>query len=212
MPFAMDGAIFLFSTLIRSGEQAPFYLFTIFVLSYGTLSLHIDATWLYLSLTLAACISLFTMPTLSAISDRVGRKRWYQLGCVAMGLCIFPYFFLLNTGVPLLIILAFVLSLSICHAWLYGLQGAFISEQFPTQFRYTGASFGYQFASVTAGGPAPIVATYLLENHNRLIPGAPAYVPVALYVVIMCVISFLSVFPLKEYAGRPAAGDEFFQD
>ena len=197
----------LFSTLIRSGEQAPFYLFTTFVLSYGTMSLHIDATWLYASLTLAAGISFFTMPTFSAISDRVGRKRWYQLGCVAMGICIFPYFFMLNTGIPILIVLSIVLSLCICHAWLYVLQGAFISEQFPIRFRYTGASFGYQLASVTAGGPAPIVATYLLKNHSGLTPGVPAYVPVALYIVGMCVISFVAVFPLKEYAGKPAAGD-----
>lgn len=195
------------SALLRSGEQAPFYIFITFVLSYGVETLQVNSALLYIGLTLAGLISCASMPLLSTVSDRLGHKRWYLIGTIVMGVYALPYFLLMNTRNPLLIVLAMVLSLSLCHAWLYGLQAALIAERFPTRHRYSGASIGYQLASLTAGGPAPIVATYLQENHSTLAPGYPAYVLIAAYMVIMCVVSFLAVLPLKDYTGKAAAGD-----
>jgi hypothetical protein len=55
-----------------------------------------------------------------------------------------------------LIFLAIVLSL-IPHDMMYGPQAALIAESFPGHLRYSGASLGYQLASVIAGGPAPLI-------------------------------------------------------
>jgi MFS family permease len=198
----------LLSVLLRSGEQAPFYIFTTFVLSYGVEVLKLDPTLFYIGIALTALVSIISMPTFGALSDRIGRKRWYLCGTIVMALFAFPYFLLLNTGNPLLIVLALILSLGICHAWLYGPQAALIAERFGTRIRYTGASLGYQLASITAGGPAPIVATYLLANYARIAPGVSANVLIAVYLASMSLFSLFAVLFLKEYAGKAPAQDK----
>jgi MFS family permease len=195
--------------LLRSAEQAPFYLFTTFLLAYGVKALGLSLNLLYTGLIITAVVSLVTMPTFSAISDRVGRKRWYMIGSVLMAAWAFPYFILLGTKIVVVVIIAIVLSVSFFHDWLYGPQAALIAERFGTSLRYSGASLGYQLASVTAGGPAPIIATALLASSAALIgAGAPSYTLIALYIIFMAVVSFVSTALLRrEYAGKPAAED-----
>jgi MFS family permease len=196
------------STLLRSGEQAPFYIFTTFVFSYGAVGfeeikgsgLHLEFSLLYTSIVVAAGVSFITIPTFSYLSDLVGRKRWYLIGTVIMALIAFPYFLILGTRIPALVILTIALSLGICHAWVYGPQAALIAERFGTRVRYSGASLGYQLASITAGGPAPIIAVTLITVYH-------SYVPIAWYIIIMAVISFISVLLLREYASKAAAED-----
>lgn len=199
----------LLSVLLRSSEQAPFYIFTTFALSYGVAVLKIGPTLLYGGLMLAALLSVISLPAFSAISDHVGRKRWYLVGTAMMALFVFPYFLLLNAGNTALILLALVLSLGVFHAWLYGPQAAIIAERFGTRTRYTGASLGYQLASITAGGPAPIIATYLLARHAWLVPssGYSSYMLIAAYLAGMCLISFCATLLLKEYTGHAPAQD-----
>lgn len=197
----------LLCTLLRSGEQAPFYIFTTFVLSYGVEALHMETSLLYTGLTIAAAFSILSIPTFGAISDRLGRKLWFMIGTVGMCAFALPYFLLLNTKNPLLIVLAIALSLGIFHPWLYGPEAALIAERFSPRVRYTGTSLGYQLASLTAGGPAPIIATYLMAHHLPFTPTYPAYILIAIYIIIMSCVSFIAVLFLREYASRPAAED-----
>jgi len=197
--------------LLRSGDQAPFYLFTSFVVSYGVGTLKLAPELLYVSLSIAALIEVPLMPIFGMLSDRLGHKRSYLLGCAITACLILPYFWLLNTRNTALVMLAIILSLAICHASLYSPQAALIAERFSTRIRYTGASLGFQLSSLTAGGPAPMIATYLLINQARLAPGIPASILIVSYVIAMTIVSFISVLPLKEYAGQPPAGDEAAQ-
>lgn len=194
----------LLSALVRSGEQAPFYIFTTFVLSYGTEILHLDISLLYLGFILVAGISFFTIPAFGRLSDRIGRRRVTIGAAVGMVLFAFPYFLLLNSRNSFLVLLALALSLGGAHACFYGPQASLIAERFPTRLRYTGASLGYQMASIIAGGPAPLIATYLLSHPLSLFPGIPAWTLIALYIVAMALISLIAALPLKEYAGQPA--------
>jgi MFS family permease len=123
-----------------------------------------------------------------------------MIGIIVMAVFAFPYFLLLNTKIPVLVVLSIAVSIGICHAWLYGIEASLISEHFGTKLRYTGASLGYQFASITAGGPAPIIAVALFAAYK-------SFVPIAIYIIIMCVISFLALRGLKEYANKEAAAD-----
>jgi len=198
----------ILSALLRSAEQAPFYIFTTFLLAYGMNALKLPLTLLYFGLVVTAVVSLVTLPTFGAISDRVGRKRWYMIGCVVMAVFAYPYFLLLQTKNPVIVIIAIVLSVSVCHDWLYGPQAALIAERFGTKLRYSGASLGYQLASITAGGPAPLIALALLANSKALLgPGAPGYTLIALYIIFMAVVSFVSTAFLREYTGGAAAED-----
>ena len=198
----------ILSALLRSAEQAPFYIFTTFLLAYGVKVLKLSTNLLYAGLVITAVISFVMMPTYSAISDRVGRKRWYMIGCVLMAAFAFPYFFLLQTKMSVIVVIAIVLSISFFHDWLYGPQAALISERFGTSLRYSGASLGYQLASITAGGPAPIIATYLVANSKTIIgPTAPSYTLIACFIIFMAVVSFISTALLREYSGKAAAQD-----
>ena len=198
----------ILSALLRSAEQAPFYIFTTFLLAYGVKVLKLSTNLLYAGLVITAIISFVMMPTYSAISDRVGRKRWYMIGCVLMAAFAFPYFFLLQTKMSVIVVIAIVLSISFFHDWLYGPQAALISERFGTSLRYSGASLGYQLASITAGGPAPLIATYLVANSKTIIgPTAPSYTLIAGFIIFMAVVSFISTALLREYSGKAAAQD-----
>ncbi len=201
----------LLCTLLRSGETAPFYIFTAFALSYAFQVMQLDSTLLYMGLILASVVSFVAIPTFAFLSDRVGRKRWFTLGTLLMASFAFPYFWLLQTKQPMLVFFALIFSVGICISWLYGPEAALIAERFAPRLRYSGASLGYQLASITAGGPAPIIATYVLANFKTVgggvAAGAPAYLLIALYIIVMSLISCIAVQFLREYAGRATAQD-----
>ncbi|HLZ56585.1 MAG TPA: MFS transporter, partial [Ktedonosporobacter sp.] len=198
----------ILSALLRSGEQAPFYLFTTFLLAYGAKTLGMDTNLIYVGFIITALFSFVTIPTFSAISDRVGRVRWYLIGSVLMAAWGFPYFILLQGRNPVVFVIAMVLSVSLFHDWLYGPQASLISERFGTRVRYSGASLGYQLASITAGGPAPIIATYIVANSKNLIgAGLPIYTLVAGYIVFMALVSLISTAFLRDYTGKAAVED-----
>ncbi|HEU5349684.1 MAG TPA: MFS transporter, partial [Ktedonobacterales bacterium] len=201
----------------RFVEQAPFYLFVTFVITY-TLTLHVPKATVLNGITIGAIIELFTIPLFGYLSDRVGRRIWYLVGCVIMAAFAFPYFALLNTGDAMMIILAIVLSLALCHAWVYGPQAALIAERFGTRSRYSGASLGYQLAAPFAGGLAPIIALLLLSGKSTLGAlglksvvinlGKGSWQAVAVYIIILGLISFVSVLGLKELTRADISGIE----
>jgi MFS family permease len=153
----------LTSAFVRMAEQAPFYLFITFVLTYGTTRLNFERNELLNDTLIAAAIGLFSVPFFGHLSDVIGRRLMYGIGIVCTALFAFPYYGLLNTKQSCLVLLAIVLSLVI-HDMMYGPQAALIAESFGTNVRYSGAGLGYQLASVIAGGPAPLIAAAILAR------------------------------------------------
>src|SRR5438874_481595 len=183
----------LLSALLRMGEQAPFYIFTAFIFSYGTNTLKASQDFLLIAVLAASVLSFFTIPFCGHLSDRIGRKRMYMLGAIVMGIFGFVYFALLDAAHPAWMFILIVLSL-VPHDMMYGPQAALIAESFTGRLRYSGASLGYQLASVIAGGPAPLIATTLFAGPKFL--GIGAYktsTASAIYVLGCAVISFRSV-------------------
>ena len=187
----------ILSALVRMAEQAPFYIFTAFVFSYGTATLHLSRDLLLVSVLVASVLSLVTVPLAGHLSDRFGRRRVYILGAVLTGLFGWLWFAMLNTLVPGWVMLAIVLSL-IPHDLMYGPQAALIAESFPARLRYSGASLGYQLASIIAGGPAPLIAAALLDRYH-------SGVPIAIFITVCAVISVAAAAALKDYTNRDAA-------
>ena len=174
----------ILAALIRMSEQAPFYIFTVFVLASVTTTLKLSRGFALNAVLLAAIVSLVSIPLFGYLSDLIGRKRMYLIGVVCTGLFAFPYFWLLNSKVAALVLFAIVVSL-IPHDMQYGPQAALIAENFTGRLRYSGASIGYQLASIVAGGPAPLIAVALLATYK-------SYVPIALYMVGCAVVSLLA--------------------
>ena len=189
----------LLSALARVGQQSTFYIFTAFIFTYGTVYLKMDRNLLIGGVTLAAACSLFTVPFFGWLSDRWGRRRTYMTGVVVLGLFTFPYFAVLNTAVPALVFLIVAISL-IPHDISYSPQGALIAESFTPRLRYSGASLGYQSASIIAGGPAPLIATYLLDKTNS------GY-SVAIYLAICAAISFVAAALMPDMTNKSIAAE-----
>ena len=174
----------LLSAGLRFSEQMPFYLFTSYVLVYVVAQHHYSKTFVLNAVLIAAAIELVTIPWFSQLSDRIGRKRVYLTGAVLTGIIAFPYFAVLHAGGQVAIFIAVLISL-IPHAMQYGPQAAFIGESFPTHLRYGGAGLGYQLASVFAGGPAPLLATWLLHATGTAY-SISAYIVLASVVTVLC--------------------------
>ncbi|GAA3950382.1 MFS transporter [Actinomadura viridis] len=153
------------SALLRCSEQMPFYIFTSFALTYIHDDLGMAQGLALGAVTAAAVFELFAIPAAGHLGDRIGGRRVYAAGSLLVALFAFPYFALLNTGVAVVVVAAVVLA-QLPHAIQYGPQASLIAESFPTRLRYGGAGIGYQLASVIAGGPAPLLATWLLHDHG----------------------------------------------
>ncbi|MER5999278.1 MFS transporter [Nonomuraea angiospora] len=178
------------SALLRTGQQAPFYIFTVFILTYATKTLGFKAGDIYPYVIAAGIVSLFTVPFWGYVSDIVGRRKLYIIGSAAMVVWSFVYWPLLDTRVPSLVLLAIVLAAPI-HDIQYGPQATFIAESFTGRLRYSGASLGYQLASVTAGGPAPLIAVWLYATYQSSFA-------IAVYMAICALISVVAAFALKD--------------
>ena len=180
----------LLSAGVRFAEQMPFYLFTTFVLIYVVQRHHYSKTFVLAAVLVGATVELAAIPFFSHLSDSLGRRKVYVTGAVIAGLFAFPYFYVLTHGGQVWIFIVVVLSM-IIHAMMYGPQAALIGESFPTHLRYGGAGLGYQLASVFAGGPAPLVATWLLHE-----TGTPY--SISIYIVIAAVITVICALALAD--------------
>src|SRR6202011_5619112 len=184
----------ILSALARMAEQAPFYIFTAFVFSYGTGTLKVSRDVLLFAVLRASVLSFVLIPLFGHISDRIGRKKMYMLGAASVGVFGFIYFAMLNSGSLALIFVALVLSL-VPHNMMYGPQAALIAESFTGRLRYSGASLGYQLASVIAGGPAPLIATALFAAYQS------GYA-ISIYIAACAVVSLVAPAFMPDYTGR----------
>jgi len=182
------------TALCRTAEQAPFYLFTSFVFTYGVDVLHLERNFILAAVLGAATLSFVSIPLFGHLSDRLGRKRIYIFGAALVGFYGFAYFRLLDTRMPYLVVIAIILSL-VPHDIMYGPQAALIAESFPGHLRYSGASLGYQLSSLIAGGPAPLIATALLSHYRSA-------TPLALFILGCAIISVIATAMLKDHTNK----------
>jgi MFS family permease len=175
----------------RFAENACFYVFTVFIYVYAGGPRGFARDTILVGVILASALQLVFIPAFAALSDRLGRRPVYLAGALFVGLFAFPFFWLVDSGVPALIWLALVLVLTGVAA-MYGPQAAFFSELFGTNVRYSGASLGSQLAAPFAGGLAPLIATALLGWSG----GQPW--PVALYMIGMVLVTLSCVYLAAE--------------
>jgi len=189
----------ILSALLRLSEQAPFYIFTAFVFAYAVGTLKMSRDFILWSVMAAACVSFVTIPLSGHISDRIGRRKMYLIGAATTGVFGFVYFGLVDTAVPSLVFIAIVLSL-IPHDMQYGPQAALIAESFTPRLRYSGASLGYQLASVIAGGPAPLIATALFAAYHS------GYA-ISIYIAACALVSLVSAALMPDYTGQDISAE-----
>src|SRR4051794_15676558 len=184
----------------RMAENISYYVITAFILVYATTSAGVSKQTALNAVLIASAVHFAVIPAWGALSDRVGRRPVYLLGAAGVGLWMFPFFSLVDTGGFGNLILAVTVGL-VLHGAMYAPQAAFFSEMFATRMRYSGASIGAQFASVAAGAPAPLIATALLADYD-------SSTPIALYVIAAALVTLVAVGVAKETRHRDLAGVE----
>jgi MFS family permease len=185
---------------VQAAATIGYYLFTVYSLSYVEGHLGLPQSWALNGVLIGAALLLVAMPLYAALSDRIGRRPVYFAGTAFCGLFALPFFWLLDTRNPYLIALAIILALVLGYGPTGALNSALYAEQYPTRYRYTGASVAYQMSSVVAGAPAALVAA-------ALVSATGTGTAVSWDVISAPVVSLICVVALKETNGTELAED-----
>ena len=177
------------SALLRMSEQAPFYIFTSFALAYMRDNLGKSQAFALGAVTAAAALELVLIPVFGRLSDRLGRRLVYGVGAALTGAVAFPYFAMINTKVAVIMVIGILLAQA-THSIQYGPQAALIAESFPTGLRYGGSGLGYQAASLVAGGPVLLIATWLMHDFG--------WQAIAVYIIFTALITVLATSLLPD--------------
>jgi uncharacterized membrane protein YjdF len=94
--------------------------------------------------------------------------------------------------------MAIILSL-VPHDIMYGPQAALIAESFTERLRYSGASLGYQLSSLIAGGPAPLIATWLMSRYRSV-------TSITIFIAVCSIISLGATAMLKDHTNKDVSG------
>ena len=189
----------LLSALLRMSEQAPFYIFSTFVFAYTTGTLGMPRGLALGGVMAGAALGFVIVPLSGHLSDRFGRRKVFMTGAGLTGLFGFAYFAALGSAVPAVAFGAIMLSL-VCTNIQYAVEAALIAEAFTPRLRYSGASLGYQLASLIAGGPAPIIATALLATYHS------GYA-VAVYIAVCAVIGLSAAALMPDHTGKDISAE-----
>lgn len=171
----------------KFSETAPFYIMSTFVVYYATTQLSLSTTQVLNAVTIAMAVTIFLIPFMGALSDKIGRKRVYIGSTVLMMLYAFPYFWILEQNTFLSVVVATVIGLGIVWAPITAVLGTMFSEIFKSNVRYTGVTLGYQIGAALAGGTAPLIATYLLTQFDQ------SYRSIAIYMILTGVVSLIAI-------------------
>ncbi|MEU7718741.1 MFS transporter [Streptomyces tibetensis] len=144
------------------------------------------------AVTVASCVALVVLPAASALSDRVGRRPVVLAGAVASAALAFPVLALVDSGSPGLLILALAVGHGVAQSTMYGPLGALLTEMFGTRVRYTGASLGYQGATLIGAGFSPLIAGSLLASSGG------GSTPVSLLLCAGATVTAVTVWRLRE--------------
>ena len=172
------------------GANVATYTVLTLALAYGTVYAHVDKSVLLIATTTAAAVALFTVPLFAKYGDRKGYLRVFAFGAVVVIVMAFPFFWSLDSGNRLLIILATLVVLAGGAVSMVSVQQPIFTELFDTEFRYSGAGFAYGLGAAV-GGLSPFIGTYLTD-----LGGGTGTYP-ALYMAGVSAVSLLTALAVS---------------
>ena len=174
--------------------NGTFYVIVTYSIAYATKVLHVPRQTILWAVMLGALLAAPMIPIASILSDRIGRRNVFMAGALLAGIWAFPFFMLLNTAAfPMMLLAIFVAS--IFNDLMYGPQAALMTEIYSTEFRYSGASLGYQLGAIFGGAFAPIISEALFDRYH-------SSTPISVYMAGLCAVSLVSVFVLMIGRGK----------
>lgn len=150
---------------------------------------------------LVGLLQIFVAPLWGAISDRIGRRTVYIIGCLGFALMVYPAFMLFSTGNMWLIWLGQILGFVVFGVAMQATLSTMLVEMFDPEARTTGVNLGYQVSNTLGGGLAPFICTALVAAAGG------AFWPVVAYAGVIAVVGVIatlaaSIRPDVEGAGR----------
>ncbi len=170
----------------QAAANIPFYVVTVFVLSYATTHVGISRGTVLTCLIIAALLDIAAVPLVAILADRIGRRKVLRIGAIYSAVAAFPFFWLVDTGSTVGVLVAMILYATLGHALTYGAIAGFLSELFDANHRYTGVSVAYQVGGLITSGPAPFIAAALYAGFSG------SWV-IALYIVIACAVTYVAL-------------------
>ncbi|MFJ5957450.1 MFS transporter [Paenarthrobacter sp. NPDC092416] len=175
------------AALSRICPDILYSLFTVFVAVYATKELGMTTGNVLSAILIGSAFQLFLIPLAGAVTDRFNRRLVYGIAAAGTAAYI-PVFFLMIQGKSVvMLIIGTVIGLAF-HAFMYGPQAAFITEQFPARLRYAGSSLAYTLAGVIGGGFAPVIFTFLYGG------GSGGWYLIAGYILLAAIITIVGMF------------------
>ncbi|MBN9106831.1 MAG: MHS family MFS transporter [Propionibacteriaceae bacterium] len=136
---------------MRLAESGGFYVIVTYLLSYITSNKIADRQVGLTGLVIAAALGVVATICWGMLTDRIGRRPLYLIGTIGIIVFAFPMFLLVHTGIPIVIVLVYIVGLAVLHDMLAASQGGWFSELFSANTRTSGASIGYQFSAALSG-------------------------------------------------------------
>jgi metabolite-proton symporter len=176
-------------------ETATFFTFATFTISYAAGTLGYSQGTVLNAVLISAVLAIPVMLFMGSLSDRIGRKKVYVGGVIAIFVYAIPYFWLLSLRNTFALTAAIIIGFSIIWSSYGSVLGTLFAESFTADVRYTGISLGYQVGAAIIGGPAPLIATALLAAYNK------NYVPVGIFLMVVAVVSLIAIYFAQERRG-----------
>ena len=183
-----------FRTVILAGaisiaSPAIGYIYSVYLLSYGTTQLELTRNTMLVIIIIGALVHLITVYLGAILADRFTQKKVFIAGAALVCLWAFPFFKLVDTASPLMI-LAAVAVILLAQSLMAGPQAALIAELFPTEVRYSGASVSYQIGSILGGGFMPMIAIGLYATFG-------SSTPISVYLLGLGIVSLAGILALR---------------
>ncbi|MCU1407261.1 MAG: putative permease [Glaciihabitans sp.] len=169
--------------LCRIGPDVTYALFTVFTLTYGTVTLGFERSQVLVAVLIGSAFQLFCIPLAGALSDRINRRLLYAIAAVGAAIWAFVFFGITDGTSSVVLVIGIVFGL-LFHSFMYGPQAAYIIEQFSPRLRYTGSSLAYTIAGVFGGAIAPLMFTIIYENTGSWV-GIAVYLAVAIVLTLV---------------------------
>ncbi|WP_420176110.1 MFS transporter [Luteococcus sp. OSA5] len=155
--------------------------------------------------TTGSVIAVFMIPFIAWLSDRFGRRPTMMAGGVVSVIGMWLCFNLIQSAEHAMVWVGFVALVGLVQPAQYGPIGAFLSEKFDADHRYTGAGMTFQMASIIGAGTAPLVA-------GRLVNPNVGLTHLAIYGTVLFAISTIAIFLSKETARRQSHQQRFIEE